>query len=95
MQRLDAAVQGGEQSVTGSGFVPGEGVQATLRSDPVDLGVFTADGDIDYGRLAAWLRMREVTNVEVVGIATAKARDAEGIGLAVPIKIACDEFKIC
>ncbi|PWR08739.1 peptidase S1 [Micromonospora acroterricola] len=32
---------------------------------------------------------------EVVGIATAKARDAEGIGLAVPIKVACDGFKIC
>jgi S1-C subfamily serine protease len=32
---------------------------------------------------------------EVVGIATAKARDAEGIGLAVPIKTACDGFKIC
>jgi S1-C subfamily serine protease len=31
----------------------------------------------------------------VVGIATAKAADAEGIGLAVPIKTACDEFKIC
>ncbi|MEU5945579.1 trypsin-like peptidase domain-containing protein [Micromonospora sp. NPDC047465] len=32
---------------------------------------------------------------QVVGIATAKARDAEGIGLAVPIKVACDGFKIC
>ncbi len=32
---------------------------------------------------------------QVVGIATAKARDAEGIGLAVPIKTACDEFKVC
>ncbi|WP_446685684.1 S1C family serine protease [Micromonospora polyrhachis] len=32
---------------------------------------------------------------EVVGIATAKARNAEGIGLAVPIKIACDKFRIC
>ncbi|MDM4718102.1 trypsin-like peptidase domain-containing protein [Micromonospora sp. WMMA1363] len=32
---------------------------------------------------------------QVVGIATAKARDAEGIGLAVPIKTACDSFKIC
>ncbi|MGK5739121.1 S1C family serine protease [Micromonospora sp. URMC 103] len=32
---------------------------------------------------------------QVVGIATAKARDAEGIGLAVPIAIACDGFKIC
>ncbi|KKK07381.1 trypsin-like peptidase domain-containing protein [Micromonospora sp. HK10] len=32
---------------------------------------------------------------EVVGIATAKARDAEGIGLAVPIKTACDTFTLC
>ncbi|HEU5111197.1 MAG TPA: trypsin-like peptidase domain-containing protein, partial [Micromonosporaceae bacterium] len=32
---------------------------------------------------------------QVVGIATAKAAEAEGIGLAVPIKTACDEFKIC
>ncbi|GAA3343411.1 hypothetical protein GCM10020358_42540 [Amorphoplanes nipponensis] len=32
---------------------------------------------------------------EVIGLATAKARDAEGIGLAVPIKVACDTFKVC
>ncbi|GIF74847.1 S1C family serine protease [Asanoa siamensis] len=32
---------------------------------------------------------------QVVGIATAKAENAEGIGLAVPIKVACDNFKIC
>lgn len=32
---------------------------------------------------------------QVVGIATAKARDAEGIGLAVPIKTACGRFQIC
>ena len=32
---------------------------------------------------------RELGN-EVVGLATAKARDAEGIGLAIPIKTACD-----
>jgi putative serine protease PepD len=32
---------------------------------------------------------------QVVGIATAKARNAEGIGLAVPIKTACDQFQIC
>ena len=31
----------------------------------------------------------------VVGIATAKAQDAEGIGLAIPIKVACDAFSIC
>jgi putative serine protease PepD len=30
---------------------------------------------------------------EVLGLATAKARDAEGIGLAIPIKTACDTFK--
>jgi len=32
---------------------------------------------------------------EVVGLATAKARDAEGIGLAVSISFACDAFKVC
>jgi putative serine protease PepD len=32
---------------------------------------------------------------QVVGIATAKQRDAEGIGIAVPIKTACDAFPIC
>jgi putative serine protease PepD len=32
---------------------------------------------------------------EVIGLATAKARDADGIGLAVPIKSACDVFKVC
>jgi putative serine protease PepD len=30
---------------------------------------------------------------EVVGLATAKARDAEGIGLAIPIGTACETFK--
>ena len=32
---------------------------------------------------------------QVVGLATAKARDAEGIGLAVSIKDACAAFKVC
>jgi putative serine protease PepD len=32
---------------------------------------------------------------QVVGIATAKQRNAEGIGLAVPIKTACHAFPIC
>jgi putative serine protease PepD len=32
---------------------------------------------------------------QVLGLATAKARDAEGIGLAIPIKTACDAFKVC
>jgi putative serine protease PepD len=32
---------------------------------------------------------------QVVGIATAKARGAEGIGLAIPIETACDTLKVC
>jgi putative serine protease PepD len=32
---------------------------------------------------------------QVVGLATAKARDAEGIGLAIPVKTACDTFDVC
>jgi S1-C subfamily serine protease len=35
------------------------------------------------------------TRQEVVGIADAKAQDAEGIGLAVPIQAACRTFQIC
>ena len=31
----------------------------------------------------------------VVGIATAKASGAEGIGLAIPIQVACDAFAVC
>ena len=32
---------------------------------------------------------------QVVGLATAKARNAEGIGLAIPIKTACAAFDVC
>lgn len=32
---------------------------------------------------------------QVVGIATEKARDAEGIGLAIPISVPCDKFSVC
>jgi putative serine protease PepD len=35
------------------------------------------------------------TRREVVGIADAKAQDAEGIGLAVPIQTACKAFDVC
>jgi S1-C subfamily serine protease len=34
-------------------------------------------------------------NGQVVGIATEKARDAEGIGLAIPISVPCDQFSVC
>jgi putative serine protease PepD len=33
------------------------------------------------------------SGTEVLGLATAKARDAEGIGLAIPIETACDTFR--
>ncbi len=32
---------------------------------------------------------------QVVGLATAKAKGAEGIGLAIPIKTACETFAVC
>ncbi|MBL7253745.1 trypsin-like peptidase domain-containing protein [Paractinoplanes lichenicola] len=32
---------------------------------------------------------------QVVGVATAKAKDAEGIGLAIPIKTACQTLAVC
>lgn len=35
------------------------------------------------------------TAKQVVGIASAKARNSEGIGLAVPIQIACTRFRVC
>lgn len=35
------------------------------------------------------------TSKQVVGIATAKAKDAEGIGLATPIQTACSKFRLC
>jgi putative serine protease PepD len=34
-------------------------------------------------------------NNQVVGLATAKAKDAEGIGLAIPVKTACATFAVC
>ena len=34
-------------------------------------------------------------NNQVVGLATAKAKDAEGIGLAIPAKTACQTFAVC
>jgi putative serine protease PepD len=35
------------------------------------------------------------SNRQVVGLATAKARDAEGIGLAIPIEVACETLGAC
>lgn len=69
------------------------GVISAIRKDEGGSGtVIQFDAPINPGNSGG-----PVVNAakQVVGIATAKARDAEGIGLAVPIKTACDEFKIC
>jgi hypothetical protein len=42
---LASVPPGGQQTVTGEGFAPGELVQATLHSTPVDLGTFTANAN--------------------------------------------------
>lgn len=69
------------------------GVVSAFRKNPEGSGtVIQFDAPINPGNSGG-----PVINgaKQVVGIATAKARDAEGIGLAVPIKTACDQFKIC
>ena len=69
------------------------GVVSAYRPDDQDGPVIQFDAPINPGNSGG-----PVVNArdEVVGLATAKARDAEGIGLAVPIKTACDSFKgIC
>jgi len=69
------------------------GVVSAYRPDDADGPVIQFDAPINPGNSGG-----PVVNAdeEVIGLATAKARDAEGIGLAVPIKTACDTFKgIC
>jgi putative serine protease PepD len=68
------------------------GVISAYRPDGTDGPVIQFDAPINPGNSGG-----PVVNAddEVVGLATAKARDAEGIGLAVPIKTACDIFDVC
>jgi len=68
------------------------GVVSAYRPDDADGPVIQFDASINPGNSGG-----PVVNSadEVIGLATAKARDADGIGLAVPIKTACDAFKIC
>lgn len=69
------------------------GVVSAIRSIPDLAGpVIQFDAPINPGNSGG-----PVVNAakQVVGIATAKQRDAEGIGLAVPIKTACAAFPIC
>jgi putative serine protease PepD len=68
------------------------GVVSAYRPDEADGQSIQFDAPINPGNSGG-----PVVNAadEVVGLATAKARDAEGIGLAVSIKTACDAFDVC
>jgi putative serine protease PepD len=68
------------------------GVVSAYRPDDADAQSIQFDAPINPGNSGG-----PVVNAsdEVVGVATAKARDAEGIGLAVSIKTACDTFDVC
>lgn len=68
------------------------GVVSAYRPDEADGQSIQFDAPINPGNSGG-----PVVNAadEVVGLATAKARDAEGIGLAVSIKTACDTFDVC
>jgi putative serine protease PepD len=67
------------------------GVVSAVRTTP-DGPVLQFDAPINPGNSGG-----PVINAQrqVVGIATAKARNAEGIGLAIPIAVACDSLKVC
>jgi putative serine protease PepD len=68
------------------------GVVSAYRPDAEDGQSIQFDAPINPGNSGG-----PVVNAsdEVVGVATAKARDAEGIGLAVSIRTACDTFDVC
>ena len=68
------------------------GVVSAYRPDDADGPSIQFDAPINPGNSGG-----PVVNSDdqVIGLATAKARDAEGIGLAVPIKTACDAFEVC
>ncbi|MGC9666677.1 S1C family serine protease [Planosporangium sp. 12N6] len=67
------------------------GVVSALRTN-ADGPVLQFDAPINPGNSGG-----PVVNAQkqVVGVATAKASKAEGIGLAIPIAVACDAFAIC
>jgi trypsin-like peptidase len=68
------------------------GVVSAFRQDTQDGPTIQFDAPINPGNSGG-----PVVNAhdEVIGLATAKARDAEGIGLAIPIKTACTAFGVC
>jgi putative serine protease PepD len=68
------------------------GVISAYRPDDPDGTTIQFDAAINPGNSGGPLVNAEH---QVVGVATAKAKDAEGIGLAIPIKTACDTFSVC
>ncbi|GGL06589.1 S1C family serine protease [Mangrovihabitans endophyticus] len=68
------------------------GVVSAYRPDDPDGPMIQFDAPINPGNSGG-----PVVNAadEVIGVATAKARDAEGIGLAIPIATVCDTFGVC
>jgi putative serine protease PepD len=68
------------------------GVISAYRPDDADGATIQFDAPINPGNSGG-----PVVNSgkQVVGLATAKAKDAEGIGLAIPIKTACETFSVC
>ncbi|NMO54198.1 serine protease [Actinoplanes sp. TBRC 11911] len=68
------------------------GVISAYRPDDPDGATIQFDAPINPGNSGG-----PVVNADkqVVGLATAKAKDAEGIGLAIPIKTACETFAVC
>ncbi|MGK5678525.1 trypsin-like peptidase domain-containing protein [Actinoplanes sp. URMC 104] len=68
------------------------GVISAYRPDDADGPTIQFDAPINPGNSGGPVVN---ANEQVVGVATAKAKDAEGIGLAIPIRTACDALKVC
>ena len=68
------------------------GVVSAYRPDDAEGATIQFDAPINPGNSGGPVVN---TSKQVVGLATAKARDAEGIGLAIPIATACSTFAVC
>jgi putative serine protease PepD len=68
------------------------GVISAYRPDDVEGPTIQFDAPINPGNSGGPVVN---ANEQVVGLATAKAKDAEGIGLAIPIRTACQTFSVC
>ncbi len=68
------------------------GVISAYREDDADGPTIQFDAPINPGNSGGPVVN---TSKQVVALATAKARDAEGIGLGIDIKTACETFDVC